>query len=197
MHTFFKKNIQTQSTSPDTGFTMVETLVAIFILLISITGPLSFAQSGLRASFTARDQIVAFYLAQDAIEMIKNTRDSKALAGESGDWLDTLGSCAPVNGSVTKCNIGYSTRGRAALACDGTLNTLCPKMVYDQSTREFRLHNRPGVESKYSRTIYLSELVPNREAQIIVVVEWEGPALEKRRVIVQENIYNWVPVFNP
>jgi prepilin-type N-terminal cleavage/methylation domain-containing protein len=64
----FKKNtIRTSS-----GFTLIETLVAIFILVLATTGPLSFAQSGLRASFVARDQVVAFYLAQDAIETIKN-----------------------------------------------------------------------------------------------------------------------------
>jgi prepilin-type N-terminal cleavage/methylation domain-containing protein len=69
---FFKKtNIQHKR-----GFTIMETLVAILILLAVITGPLAFIQSGLRASFVARDQIVAFYLAQDAMEAIKNILDN-------------------------------------------------------------------------------------------------------------------------
>jgi len=59
------------------GFTIVESLFAIFILVISVTGPMAFTQSGLRASFIARDQVTAFYLAQDAIEYITQYRNLK------------------------------------------------------------------------------------------------------------------------
>jgi prepilin-type N-terminal cleavage/methylation domain-containing protein len=62
----------------NSGFTMIESLVAIFIILLAITGPMVFAQNGLRTAFLSRDQITAFFLAQDVIESIKNYRNGEA-----------------------------------------------------------------------------------------------------------------------
>jgi len=62
----------------NSGFTMIESLVAIFIILLAITGPMVFAQNGLRTAFLSRDQITAFFLAQDVIESIKNYRNGQA-----------------------------------------------------------------------------------------------------------------------
>ncbi|MEK7184741.1 MAG: prepilin-type N-terminal cleavage/methylation domain-containing protein [Patescibacteria group bacterium] len=58
------------------GFTIIETLVAITILMISIAGPLTIAQKGLTASIYARDQITASYLSQELMEKIKNDKRS-------------------------------------------------------------------------------------------------------------------------
>src|ERR1035437_9310157 len=72
------------------GFTLVETLVAIAILMIAIAGPLTVAEKGLSASIYARDQLMASYLAQDAMESIKNVVDSNELAKANGGtvlWL--------------------------------------------------------------------------------------------------------------
>src|SRR6185369_6180494 len=72
------------------GFTIIETLVAIAILMIAIAGPLTVAQKGLTSSIYARDQMIASYLAQDAIEYVKNVRDSDKLAGQG--WLSSFDS---------------------------------------------------------------------------------------------------------
>jgi len=168
------------------GFTLIETLVAIFVLLVSTTGPLTFAQSGLRSSFLARDQIVAFYLAQDAIETIKSMRDNSSIQGN--DWLagipvqcftagqkcqiDTIG-----NVEVTTCSSG---------GCD-------PLRI--NNNNQFGVGGS-GPASQYTRTLYLSEIVNDREAQIIVDVSWDTNFLSDRSIIVQENVYNWVPIFS-
>ncbi len=171
------------------GFTMVETLVAIFILLVSTTGPLSFAQSGLRASFLARDQVVAFYLAQDAIETIKNTRDNNSLEGIN--WLDGLDDCENSNG----CRIQTG----ADLTVDECFADPCEPMYYNNTSQEYILNNTGSdtIASKYTRTVYVNEIVTDRETQIIVEVEWDSNFFSERRIIVQENMYNWVPAYAP
>ncbi len=185
------------------GFTIIETLVAIFILLISITGPLSFAQSGLRASFVARDQVVAFYLAQDAIETIKNIRDNNSLDGQ--DWLTDLetAGCVSVNadGELNQpCEIEtiFENGPRQTLqACPGGNPGVCNPMKYDTEFKEYRLSNDIStsiVPSKFSRTVYVHELTDN-EVQIIVFVSWDTVFFADRRIVVQENIYNWVPIY--
>jgi len=72
------------------GFTLVETLVAISILSLSVVAAFTAAQSGIQSSSIARDQITAFYLAQEAMEFIRNTRDQNAvqtLGGNTTIWL--------------------------------------------------------------------------------------------------------------
>src|SRR3989338_617192 len=81
--------------STQRGFSLVETIVAIAILTFAMVAPLSLAQRGLNASIYARDQITAFYLAQEAIEYVRNVRDTNNLEGFSGGaaWLSGLEEC--------------------------------------------------------------------------------------------------------
>lgn len=171
------------------GFTLVETLVSIFILLVAITGPLTFAQSGLRASFLARDQIVAFYLAQDITEVIKNLRDNQALSG-SGDWLGQLGNCRPGSlNSPVRCTMDTSLSNIPTDTCSLNPDTPCPPLGFDTNIKKFG-YNKDTV-SKYTRTIYVTEIVDGQEAEIVVVVDWDSNFFATRRIVVQENIFNW------
>lgn len=65
------------------GFTFVETLVAITVLLVAIAAPMSLAQNGIMAARLSQDQIVAFYLAQEGIEITRNLRDNNRLQNAS------------------------------------------------------------------------------------------------------------------
>ncbi len=57
----------------------METLVAIGILTLSITVTLGLVANGLSDAIFAREEVTAFYLAQDAMEQIKNIRTENAL----------------------------------------------------------------------------------------------------------------------
>lgn len=65
------------------GFTLIEALVAISILMIAISSPIMLAQKGLSSSILSRDQMIASFLAQDGIESIKNLRDEIAINQKS------------------------------------------------------------------------------------------------------------------
>src|ERR1035437_4324893 len=60
----------------DEGFTLIETLVAISILMIAISGPLVVANKSLTAALYAKDQTTASYLAQEILESIRNEKDN-------------------------------------------------------------------------------------------------------------------------
>lgn len=84
-------------TLKEAGFTILETLVAISILVIALTAPLAIVSQALKSSYFARDQVTAYYLAQEAIEFLRNKRDNAGLQSSASaeTWtnlfLDELG----------------------------------------------------------------------------------------------------------
>jgi Tfp pilus assembly protein PilV len=167
------------------GFTILETLFAIFILIMSITGPMVFAQSGLRASFQSRDQITAFYLAQDAIETIKNIRDNNLLDINKG-WLDGLETVCV--GSVP-CTIDTTDSTPTVAVCTG--GDCPPLQTFGDNNPKYGYGG--GDDSRFTRTTYINK-ISAYEAEIIIEVEWTSAvALGSNRIVVQENIYDWFP----
>lgn len=61
------------------GFTLIETMVAISILTLAIAGPMFTASRSIVAAQTARDQLIATYLAQEGIEHVRAMRDNAYL----------------------------------------------------------------------------------------------------------------------
>jgi hypothetical protein len=203
----FKKNSQKNNwfekrMSRQSGFTIVETLVAIFILVIAVTGPLAVAQSGLRAAFLSRDQTTAFYLAQDAFEYVKNVRDGNILetvksgAALSGGWLDGLEPCMDVggctvettftSGSVVGCGLDDEETG-----CDPEDHPL----KYDLLDNTFGFESVGSEDSIYSRKVYITEIVEGVEAEILVEIKWTtSSSLGQRTISVRENIFNWTGI---
>ncbi len=189
MKNFIKKIIQEKRTK---GFTVLETLVAIFILVLSVTGPMVFAQSGLRTAFLARDQITAFFLAQDAIETIKNIRDDNSLQGKA-DWLEGIMVCAPGFSDNCLITIDTTTNPPAINEC---VSGTCSNLKTDTSTGFFGYDFPLGQsnDSRFRRSVYLTESISGRELQIVVEVSWTSNVrVGGSRIVVQENIYNWVP----
>lgn len=99
------------------AFTLVETLVAITILMIAVAGPLVVATRGLTSASVAKNQMVATFLAQETLEVIKNRRDNDTDLGSPGTgWLvvdnlsgqvDLLQCIKPAAGSDdTPCDAG-------------------------------------------------------------------------------------------
>jgi len=62
------------------GFTLVETMVAITILTLAISGAFMTANSAIVAAEVARDQLTASYMAQEGIEYVRLMRDNDYLA---------------------------------------------------------------------------------------------------------------------
>jgi len=60
------------------GFTLIETLVAITILMIAIAGPLTVANKGYTSSIENKTRAVAMNLAQEGLEYLNNLKDNRA-----------------------------------------------------------------------------------------------------------------------
>ncbi len=131
--------------SKKAGFTLVETLVAITVLLLSIAAPLSIAANALFAAYYARDQITAYYLAEEAIEYAKNARDTTFLndvfnpvAQDAGNqnWLlgleDCIGEGEDFAGCIVDAILPFDpyTANSAVKSCLEDGLTSCPPIKH-------------------------------------------------------------------
>jgi len=171
------------------GFTLLETLVAVFMLSTAIAATLTAANTGLRSSFYARDQITAQYLAQEAIEYIRNVRD--------GNWLSQRGWISgPSSGeSIDTCTAGdcivdpWNTDlalGKIRL-CGGS----CPAFKFNTARG---VYGYPASESGWQDTPFVRKVNiqklqiggADEEITITVTVSWGSSS-----VLVRENLLNW------
>ena len=171
------QNLQPTTYNPhlSRGFTFVETLVAISILLLAVAGPLTLGSQGLNASRVARDQVIATFLGQEAIEYARNIRDTNALQGEV--WLEGLDACTGA------CTVDVPQNTIAM--CTGT----CPALRFDAEVGLYG-YESDWLPTKFTRSVTITETVAGREAHIIVATSWNDGKLT-RSVTVNEYLFNW------
>lgn len=171
------------------GFTLIETLIAVTILATAIAGPLTIAAKSFMAAVVVKDQITAFYLAQDAVEYIRFKRDTNRLAGSS--WLTGLTNCISVGGTQA-CNLD-STENSVTPPTLCPTPTTCTVMRYDDVNNRFTYTG--GTQSTISlrRAVIIQTPVGSSagEASVTVTVSWSDQAGITRSVVVRENIFNW------
>jgi len=160
------------------GFTLVETLVAIFILTLSITGPLFIAQQSFTSAATARDRTTASFLAQEGIEYVRSVRDHNYLSNET-NWLQDLNDCF-----LGSCVIDASVPTYPSItACSGT----CPSL---KQTSSGFFGYESGEETKFMRTISMTQIQAH-EVLLEVEVSWDYKGTT-RRIIIEERLFNWL-----
>lgn len=161
------------------GFTLLEALVAVSILMVAVSAPITIAQRGLSSAIYSKDQMVATYLAQDAIEYIKNLRDKSSINSENYDW-DALWL---ISGIDTCLNTGCQ------------IDTISGRIIAYANTNYIKIDNNnfyqyeSGVETKYTRKIQIERRTvggQNDEALITVTVSWGETSL-----VVRTMIYNY------
>ena len=182
------------------GFTLIETLIAVSVLMVAIAGPLTIAAKGMQTTLIAKDQNTAFFLAQDAVEYVRWVRDTNKLSG--GNWLTGSGGTAGNIKDLTPC---VSSNGSAACRVDSIQNIVttcsndpggvCMPIQYDSTNNYFSYTS--GSATLFTRTISITTPVGSNadEAQIQVTVSWCDQvsvcAVRPRPVTVLENIFNW------
>lgn len=158
------------------GFTLIEALVAIMVLVVGVLGPLSIAARGIADGFFARDQVTANFLAQEGMELVINRRETNRLLNP-GEWLSGLGGCVGVECGVELVGVSF-------FPCSG--GDSC-KLVYDTSGGRYLLPD--GLNDRgtvFTRKISLADPVsidgddtPD-EVKVSVTVEWKSGLTERR-----------------
>lgn len=168
------------------GFTLLETLVAVFILTLSITGPVYIASVAFRNTIDSRDNISAQYLAEEIIEVVKNKRDTIALQGGVVDWsnfFDSANDClndpgTSINKCIMKKNINISPKVYLFEKC----LDICPNISFNPNSTDI-IYGAEGVNdtSKFIREFYLEKNTTDNSdgVKLVVNIIWNDKGRDK------------------
>lgn len=201
------------------GFTLIETIVALALIVAAVVGPLSLISSGLANAKTSKNRLVAAHLAQEGVEIVRGFRDFNVLndspttpvswrgALPDGGSIDDPGCMTDVGGIQLAAFAG----GYEVDAVDCLLTAYSGQpLAFDQTGGAnnnlfLRALNcaAPGcTPTIFRRKVTITdfsgalesaagETIPNSDKFTIASqVTWEERGMTKS-VTVTETIYNW------
>lgn len=195
------------------GFSLVETLVAVSLLLIIIVGPMTISAKATKSSSFASEQVQAFFLAQEGLELAQKARDDYRLRhyleATDSNYLDNAWNSfvnyapyAPCFGSAG-CGLYWNSDGDALAAPkDCTTSTNCK--IYRNSvsnsralfTHDVAFGGLANTQTVFTRKIIFEvvpAVAPDPSYQILVKSEvtWRtGSIIADQKVMVQTYLFN-------
>jgi prepilin-type N-terminal cleavage/methylation domain-containing protein len=175
------------------GFTILESIVAILVLSLAISGVFASVQQSLSQTTIAKEEVQAFYLAQEAVEIIRNQRDANRLStivnGTPTNWLNGI---AAVNSDP--CYFGKTCEADATgpggvylYSCSGGWDS-CDFLRQNSSNFLYGYDNS-WLLTNIKREIKL-EQVNTHEISIVVRITWSKGLINKEFKIKTE-LFNW------
>jgi len=154
------------------GFTLVETLVAIAILLIAVLAPMHIVNQSIKASVGSREQLTATFLAQEGIEVIIRLRDNDVLDtddDETWDWKNDTGQLGHlIEACVDGTGCDYDFVSDDFVSCDADC-----LLYFDAEGTDgvYYSHDDSYTATPFTREITVAEVSP-QEAKITSTVSW-------------------------
>lgn len=185
------------------GFTLVETLVAISIFTVSILALISVLTSSISNTYYAKQKMIATYLAQEGIEYFRNMRDTYVVYDSTSTqtgWdafkskvVPSAGAlCASANGCYFNAdNINYSdsTKPMIDIILTACSSSSCPNgtLLYNSTTGKYGF---TGTNSGFIRKILVSQISAN-ETKIFSTVSWKQGSGDYS-ITFSESLFNWI-----
>lgn len=198
-------------TKKQSAFSLVETLVAITILLIVIVGPMTIVSSAARSTSFASEQVTAFFLAQEGAELVEKVRNDLLLqffvnANPGNDpWADFTSTAG--GGIFRTCYTTINPNGCAFhISPTGNLSTpiSCSALsdcnvFIDTTTEDLRsryIHSTSPSSSltptQFTRQIILEQVPGNpNEVKVTSKVTWRSGSVREDQVVnVETRLFN-------
>lgn len=107
--TILSKGLRRKRVGIHVGFSLLEVVIAMFVLSVGMLGVMQLMTGTLRYSFSQRDAVIASQLAQEGVELVYNIRDTNMAAGnaafqnidEGSNWrIDAMNSTPALSGGT-------------------------------------------------------------------------------------------------
>lgn len=178
---------------PSTGFSLIETVVSVAIIVFAVVGPLTAAQKSLASASYSKDQVIATYLAQEAIEFVQYKRSQNII--DKKEWLAELRNVCVGQSGGSDIYCGFDptgpNNGNQVIACDSGNNGDCV-LYYDKNTGIFSHRTSSGwSKTKFRRKIHIREVVKDREIAVSASVFWQASGFKESSFTATDYLLNW------
>ena len=184
------------------GFSLVEVLVAISLLLIALVGPMTYLTRTSQNTEVANQRVIATFLAQEGIELVHKMRDDAILVGfpaeQNTRWNNFIsqlnsGGCF----TTTGCSIEISNTGSngttTVAACSGNEPCRLYRRENIGTNRTWYTYTSAGNDlTPYTRTIRVQSASESvRELYVTSEVTWRTSTfLRTNRVESTTSVFN-------
>lgn len=180
------------------GFTLLETLIAIFIMVVAFTSLLSLMTTTMFSARYANNEITATYLAQEAVDYIRNDRDTTAFQG--GIWLNFLAHYGSSLGTPSGCfvvpdgcyfDVTDTTYSNIKQCNNPPTPFSCPYFNYEESPTSggYYKYDATFPKTNFKRTVTM-ELNGTDEVLITVRIDWSNGS-KARSQTLRASVLKW------
>jgi prepilin-type N-terminal cleavage/methylation domain-containing protein len=184
----WNKNLKLNS-----GFTLLEVIIAIFVISVGVGGVAAVVPRLLSASTVNQNRLIAAYLAQEGIEIVRNVRDTNWLENQYGGtpvpWDEGLTNCP----APTGCELDfYCTNVQKPIPTDPAGHN-CFKtynagdFLYLDPAGSYN-YLQLGTQTKFSRKVTIDE--GSNILTITATVYWTDKG-KSYNFPAQEKLYTW------
>lgn len=163
------------------GFTMMEVLAAIFVITMGIMGVFSLVQRTISFITISSSRLVAIYLTQEGIEIVRNIRD--------GNWLEQRTSPSTFWSDGLTCLV-------PSCEWEGDYNSISSLTQWSGEGRYLNIDSSglysysSGNPTKFKRKITTDTEGRDNVLRVIVEVTWEERG-RGHKASAQARIYEW------
>lgn len=161
------------------GFTLMEALATIFLITVGVLGAMILVNQTTTFNQVTSSRLVAAYLAQEGIEIVRNIRDTNFLkirkGVEGANWDNGLTGCQ------TGCEADYN---------DSVLILNDRYLKIGTGFYNYFYNYKSGSDTPFKRKIIITPEGINI-LKVSVEVSWSERG-RIHKVTVQENLYNWL-----
>lgn len=156
------------------GFTLLEVIVAIFLILTGLIAILTLINYSLGTAKASEMRVVASFLAQEGIEVVRYTREVNS---NWGDWYNSFATGTPVS-FLVQYNDQSLIRNFVADA----------PLILDNNGY-YQYDDVSGKITPFYRKVTLTKLGAN-EVKVLVEVKWKDKTGWKY-LLAEDRLWNW------
>ena len=191
--------MQTLRITKKSGFTLIETLVALSIFTVSILGMIVILADGTSNVSYAKSKTISTYLSQEGVELVRNLRDEYTLNGQG--WArfkqkvttPLLEDCVGAGCIAYIDPATYATVIQECPPSSGSIQGACPPLTRDISPASSGFYNysNPSKPTAFQRVIRVMPMgVLGDELKVSSTVFWSYKG-KNYTTVSSESLFNW------
>jgi len=180
-----------------TGFTLLETIIAVFVVTVGLIGIFISIQNLNKYISEVSDKLIASYLAQEGLEIIRNIRDTNWIESENPENPDNSWDEGLSTNCINGCEVDYFC---TTVEDPNSINPQDHNCLKSYDAGQFLkidsngfYNYTEGSNTKFKRKITITkESIPNTEDYALLIKAEIFRNYEIKPIVeVMEKLYNW------